>query len=202
MSTTHSAGGPVHPIERESLRILDGLVDLSQLRPLERSVVSRVIHASADLDFATSIVLDEVSLQRAVDALRDGAVVVTDVEMVRSGLQCASCCYIDNVAKDATPTRSAAAIRLAAQEHAQGALFVIGCAPTALEELLALASSRVVEPLMVVGMPVGFVGAAESKKKLRESGLAAISNVGDKGGSAVAAAAVNALVRAAGGEKT
>lgn len=88
--------------------------------------------------------------------------------------------------KDATSgpglTRSAHAIRLAYEEVGPGALWVIGCAPTALEELLTLDA----DPALVIGLPVGFVGAAESKAALRESGLPAVSNVSEKGGSAVA----------------
>jgi precorrin-8X/cobalt-precorrin-8 methylmutase len=87
-------------------------------------------------------------------------------------------------------TRSAHAIRLAYEEVGPGALWVIGCAPTALEELLTLDAS----PALVIGLPVGFVGAAESKAALRGSGLPAVSNVSEKGGSAVAAAALNALL--------
>ncbi len=192
------SGSNVHPIEAESFRILDTLVDLSHLRPIERAVVSRVIHASADLEFATSMVLDESSLELAVEALRQGAVVVTDVEMVRSGLHRRANCYIDRTENEAAPTRSAAAMRIAVRENPSNALFVIGCAPSALTELVDLATSGMVEPVMVVGMPVGFVGAAESKQLLRDSGIPAVSNIGEKGGSAVAAAAVNALLRAAG----
>jgi precorrin-8X/cobalt-precorrin-8 methylmutase len=87
-------------------------------------------------------------------------------------------------------TRSAHAIRLAYEDVGPGALWVIGCAPTALEELLTLDAA----PALVIGLPVGFVGAAESKAALRESGLPAVSNVSEKGGSAVAAAALNALL--------
>jgi precorrin-8X/cobalt-precorrin-8 methylmutase len=87
-------------------------------------------------------------------------------------------------------TRSAHAIRLAYEQVGPGALWVIGCAPTALEELLTLDAA----PALVIGLPVGFVGAAESKAALRESGLPAVSNVSEKGGSAVAAAALNALL--------
>jgi precorrin-8X/cobalt-precorrin-8 methylmutase len=96
--------------------------------------------------------------------------------------------------KDAGPgpglTRSAHAVRLAYEDVGPGALWVIGCAPTALEELLRLDAS----PALVIGLPVGFVGAAESKAALRGSGLPAVSNVSEKGGSAVAAAALNALL--------
>ena len=82
------------------------------------------------------------------------------------------------------------AIRLAYEDVGPGALWVIGCAPTALEELLKLDAL----PALVIGLPVGFVGAAESKAALRESGLPSVSNVSEKGGSAVAAAALNALL--------
>jgi precorrin-8X/cobalt-precorrin-8 methylmutase len=90
-------------------------------------------------------------------------------------------------------------MRVAATRHPSGAIVVVGCAPTALDEAVDLAGRGPFEPALVIGMPVGFVGAAESKARLRASGLPAISNVGEKGGSAVAAAAVNALVRLAAG---
>ena len=90
-------------------------------------------------------------------------------------------------------TVSAAATRLAFGEAGPGAVWVVGCAPTALEEVLR----RDVVPALVIGLPVGFVGAAASKEALRSSGLPAISNVSEKGGSAVAAAAFNALLRIA-----
>lgn len=189
----------VHPIEAESYRILAGRVDLTGLGPLARAVVERVIHASADLEYARTMVVDEEVLERAVAALRGGAAVVTDVEMVASGISgVAAACYLGRVPPGADPTRSAAAMRLAATEHPAGAVFVVGCAPTALTELIGLAAAGEVEPALVVGLPVGFVGAAESKDALRRSGLPAVSNVGEKGGSAVAAAALNALVRAGG----
>jgi precorrin-8X/cobalt-precorrin-8 methylmutase len=84
-------------------------------------------------------------------------------------------------------------VRLAFGEVGAGAVWVVGCAPTALQEILA----RGVEPAFVIGLPVGFVGAAEAKDALRASGLRALTNVSEKGGSAVAAAALNALLRAA-----
>lgn len=186
----------VHPIEAESYRILAGRVDLSAWGPLGRAVVARVIHASADLEYATSMVLDEESARAGVDALRRGAPVVTDVEMVAAGITgVAAACYLRRVGPGATPTRAAAAVRLAAEDHPHGAVFVIGCAPTALVELVDLAGRGKVRPSLVIGLPVGFVGAAESKEALRASGLPAVSNIGEKGGSAVAAAALNALLR-------
>ena len=89
-------------------------------------------------------------------------------------------------------TRSAAAVRLAYDEVGPGAVWVVGCAPTALFELIELG----VDPALVIGLPVGFIGAAESKAALRASGLPGVSNVSEKGGSAVASAALNALLYA------
>ena len=186
----------VHPIEAESYRILRGLVELSRFGPLGRAVAERVIHASADLEYAESLVLDETTLIQGLEALRGGAPVVTDVRMVAAGITALeTSCFVSDprtreLCEDLGVTRSAAGFRLAAEEVGPGAVWVVGNAPTALFELLKLNA----DPALVVGLPVGFVGAAESKEKLLESGLPAVANRGPKGGSAVAAAALNALI--------
>jgi precorrin isomerase len=191
-------GVTAHRIEAESYRILEGRVDLSGLPPLVRAVVARIVHASADLEFAHTVVADEQQLAAAVEALAQGAPIVVDVEMVAAGITGRPAhCFVGEVEAGARPTRSSVAMRLAVSAFPRGAVFVVGCAPTALQSLIDSAAAGAVDPALVVGMPVGFVGAAESKERLRASGLAAISNVGEKGGSAVAAAAVNALVRLA-----
>jgi precorrin-8X/cobalt-precorrin-8 methylmutase len=185
-----------HPIEAESYRILRELADLSRFGSLGRAVAERVIHASADLEYAESLVLDEAALQSGLEALRRNAPIVTDVHMVAAGITARKpLCYVsDPRARELSEklgiTRSAAGFRLAAEEVGPGAVWVVGNAPTALFELLDLEA----DPALVVGLPVGFVGAAESKEKLLESGLPAISNRGPKGGSAVAAAVLNALI--------
>jgi precorrin-8X/cobalt-precorrin-8 methylmutase len=192
---------PVHPIEAESYRLLDGRVDLRHLPPRARAVVARVVHATADVDFAESMVVGAEAVTVGVEALRRGAPVVADVGMVRAGITGAEVrCYLGEVAGEPPGplTRSAAAMRLAAHAHPQGAIVVVGCAPTALAEVVRLARAEGFRPALVVGLPVGFVGAAEAKADLRASGLPAISNVGEKGGSGAAAAVVNALVRLAG----
>jgi precorrin-8X/cobalt-precorrin-8 methylmutase len=107
-------------------------------------------------------------------------------------------CFLAEVPSAAEgSTRAAAAIALAAQRHPEGALWVIGNAPTALARLLALHERGEVEPAAVIGLPVGFVGAAEAKAALWAGPLAArsITNVGERGGSPVAAATLNALFR-------
>ncbi|MFD3735845.1 precorrin-8X methylmutase [Streptomyces sp. NPDC058632] len=181
----------VHPIEQESFRRLRSRLDTSHFPPLTRAVVERVIHSAADLDYASDLVMDEAELATAHAALHAGAPVVTDVEMVAAGItRRETVCRLGDARSGTGLTRSAHAVRLAYDEVGPGALWVIGCAPTALEELLTLDAS----PALVIGLPVGFVGAAESKAALRESGLPAVSNVSEKGGSAVAAAALNALL--------
>jgi precorrin-8X/cobalt-precorrin-8 methylmutase len=186
----------VHPIERESYRILRSLVDLSHLRPLSRAVTERVIHAAADPEYAGSLVLDEAALRDGYEALRAGAPLVADVQMVAAGIPTREVrCFVADgrsarLARERGITRSAAGFRVAAEEVGPGAVWVVGNAPTALFELLGAELA----PALVVGLPVGFVGAAESKAALRASGLPAVTNVGPKGGSPVAAAAVNALL--------
>ncbi|PYC65932.1 precorrin-8X methylmutase [Micromonospora arborensis] len=188
----------VHPIEVESYRILRERVDLSHLPPLSRAVTERVVHASADLAYVDELVCDEAALESGLAALRAGAPVVTDVAMVAAGITRAGLELVCPVAEPAAAelgrtagiTRSAAAVRIALERVGPGAVWVVGCAPTALVELLTLDAA----PALVIGLPVGFVGAAESKAALRASGLPGVSNVGEKGGSAVAAAALNALL--------
>jgi precorrin-8X/cobalt-precorrin-8 methylmutase len=181
----------VHPIEQESFAILRSRVDLSHLPPLTRAVVERVVHSSADLDYVTDLVLSEESLQQGYAALQSGAPVVADVEMVAAGITTRDVvCRVRQATGSPELTRSAAAIRMAFEEVGPGAVWVVGCAPTARFEL----GEGSYDPALVIGLPVGFVGAAESKAALRGSGLPGVSNVSEKGGSAVAAAALNALL--------
>lgn len=183
----------VHPIEQESFAILRSRVDLSHLPPLHRAVMERVVHSSADLDYVTDLIADEPALRAGQAALLAGAPVVTDVEMVAAGITTRdTICRVRQARARDGLTRSAAAVRMALDEVGHGAVWVVGCAPTALFELL----SSDARPALVIGLPVGFVGAAESKAALRESGLPAVSNVSEKGGSAVASAALNALLYA------
>jgi precorrin-8X/cobalt-precorrin-8 methylmutase len=187
----------VHPIERQSYEILRSLIDLSHLPPLSRAVAERVIHASADLDYAALLALDEQALSAGHAALRDGAPVVADVSMVSAGIASDSTrCFLSDprvpeLAAESGLTRSAAGIRLAAGEVGPGAVWVVGNAPSALFELI---ERPPLAPALIVGLPVGFVGAAESKDALIASDLPELSGRGPKGGSAVAAAAINALL--------
>jgi precorrin-8X/cobalt-precorrin-8 methylmutase len=187
-----------HPIEIESYRILRSQVDTAGLPPITRVVTERVIHASADLDYATDLVCEEDALDAGARALRIGAPLVVDVRMLAAGITSRSCLVALDLAPspvpESAPTRSAAGIRAAAAEHPEGAVWAVGNAPTALRELIRLTEEGVLRPVLVIGLPVGFVDAAAAKAALRDSGLPALSNRSAKGGTAVAAAAVNALL--------
>jgi precorrin-8X/cobalt-precorrin-8 methylmutase len=191
----------VHPIEEESYRIMRSEVDLSQWNEIERAIVERIIHSSADLDYANMTVVGPNAGAAGLHALKVGAPIVVDANMVKMGITTrTSHCYLDDIAKPSPNpllTRSALAMRRGIELHPDGAIFVIGNAPTALFELLAQVAAGTVRPALVIGLPVGFVGAAESKEALRHSRIAdiSVSNIGRKGGSAVAAGAINALLR-------
>jgi precorrin-8X/cobalt-precorrin-8 methylmutase len=205
---TPAAGG-VHPIELRSWEIMRSRVDTSHLPPWSKAVAERVIHCTADPGYLEDLCLQEEPLARAARALADGLPVVTDTRMAAAGIT--TLAPLTPIADPAAArladelgcTRSAAAMVLAARRLGSAAVWVVGNAPTALEAVVDLATGTgiaaaadlpPVDPLLVVGLPVGFVGAAQSKARLRASGLPSVSNVSEKGGSNIAAAAVNALL--------
>lgn len=187
------------PVIAESYRILRSRVDLTRLPKHSRDVTERVIHATADFDYLTDLVCDEEMLAECVAALAAGAPVVADSAMVAAGITgCPVICKINEpltrrLSRTAGITRAAASVRLSFGEVGPGAVWVVGAGPVALTEVLR----RRVEPAFVVGLPVGFTGAAEAKDALRSSGLRSVSNVSEKGGPVVAVAAFNALLESA-----
>jgi precorrin-8X/cobalt-precorrin-8 methylmutase len=192
-----------HPIEVESYRIMATRVDLDRWAPGERDVVARMIHATADESLADTARVGPDAVAAAVDALRRRAVVVCDARMVVAGISGSvdARCLLDEVpAAPPGDTRSAAALRLAATRWPEGALWVVGNAPTALSALLDLHAQGILDPAAVIGVPVGYVGATEAKAALWAGPLAprAITVLGRRGGSPVAAAVVNALARLTG----
>jgi precorrin-8X/cobalt-precorrin-8 methylmutase len=196
------AAADLPPAEAEAYRILRARIDLSHLPPLTRAVTERVIYATADFDYAADLICDEQVLAAAVAALAAGAPVVADSAMVAAGITAreplcrAGDSLTARLARVTGITRAAAAVRLAFADTGPGAIWVVGCACTALAEII----SRGTEPALVIGMPAGLADAAEVKHALRASGLPSLTNGSEKGGAAVAAAAVNALLRAAASE--
>ena len=170
-------------------------------------VYSRLIHASGDVGYAPITRVHSEAIDRAIEALKAGAHIYTDVEMVRTGInkkKLASfggevhCLVADPEiaarAKEEGITRSMVAMRHFGKAL-DGSIIAIGNAPTALFEVLRLVREEGIRPACIIGIPVGFVGAAESKAELAENGLIPYITVeGTKGGSPIAAAAVNALM--------
>ena len=194
-------------IERKSFEIITSELTIPLAAGTE-DIVKRVIHATADFDYAENLVFSESAVKIARDAISGGCDIVTDTEMARSGINkkvLASFggkvhCFVadEAVAREAEMrgvTRSKVAMEHAA-ELQKPCVFVIGNAPTALMSLLDLAEAGKVSPALVVGAPVGFVHVVESKERLLASGFPYIVARGRKGGSNVAAAIVNALVYA------
>ena len=200
-------------IEGRSFEIIDTLVDLEGNSPSERALIHRIVHATGDPSFASLIKWSPGALEAGARALASGAPIVTDVEMARVGISKVRAekfggsvhCFIsdEEVRKEARErglTRSVVAVERAAGMFPE-AVFVFGNAPTALWRLLELADDGKARPALIVGVVVGFVGAAESKEALMaRSDIPWISVKGNKGGSNVAAAAANALYKIAAGE--
>jgi precorrin-8X/cobalt-precorrin-8 methylmutase len=198
-------------IEAESFRLIDGEVGLHDWPAAEWQVVRRAIHTSADFEYVRTMFFSPVAVTQGIAALRKGLGIVTDTNMALAGISRArlesfgnriSCFVADRdvarAAKAEGLTRSILAMRKGAADGANG-IFVIGNAPTALFELLRLVREKGVRPALIVGLPVGFVGAAESKEALVTLGdafpeIPFITNRGRKGGSNVAAAIINALL--------
>jgi len=200
-------------IERLSFETIRAETDLARFGPMGAEVVSRLVHTAGEPEIADAVSADEGSVVSGVDALINEAPVLCDVEMVRSGLSRRhlpvepECCLdgtgVAERAREQGITRTMAAVddwlpRL------DGAIAVIGNAPTALFRLLEHLYAGAARPALIVGMPCGFVGAAESKAALahfaEHYAQAALWIEGRRGGSALAAAAVNAMARLSRGE--
>lgn len=168
-------------------------------------VVQRVIHASADFELGRSLVFHPQAIQAGIHAIRSGKMVVADVQMVQVGISKKRIeqyggeikVYISDPdvmeeAKRLNTTRAIISMRKAIKD-ADGGIFAIGNAPTALLELIRLVKTGEAKPGLVIGLPVGFVSAAESKEELAKLDIPFITNVGRKGGSTVTVAALNAI---------
>ena len=192
-------------IEAQSFAIITEELGVHDFTTEQYPVVQRVIHASADFELGRSLVFHPEAVLSGIAAMRAGQPIVADVQMVRAGISKPRIhqfggdvhVYIADQdvaekAKQVGVTRAVIAMRKAAKVAPDG-IFVVGNAPTALLELIRLVKAGVVRPSLIVGVPVGFVSAVESKAELIEQDVPFISNRGRKGGSPVAAAIINAL---------
>ncbi|MFC4077802.1 precorrin-8X methylmutase [Salinithrix halophila] len=192
-------------IESLSFRIITEELGEHPFTKEQYPVVQRVIHASADFDLGRSLIFHPRAVEAGIEAIRRGRPVVADVQMVQVGISKPRIhqfggdvrVYISDPdvmeeAKRLETTRAIISMRKAVKE-AEGGIFAIGNAPTALLELIRLVREGEAKPGLIVGVPVGFVSAAESKEELAKLDVPFITNQGRKGGSPTAVAAVNAL---------
>jgi len=195
-------------IEEQSMRIIDSEVGTHKYNYLEWSIVRRVIHATADFDFAKSngIIFSLNAIESAFQAFQKKQNIVTDVEMVLSGINKRSLgrigikalCNLSNEqvieqAKTSEKTRSALAMRYSLPAISDG-IVAIGNAPTALYEIINMIREDLVMPALIIGIPVGFVSAVESKAELENTKCEYITNLGRKGGTPAVSSIVNALM--------
>ena len=205
--------GPAEPgaIEKKSFAIIES--EVAEPRPFagdEWLVVRRMIHTSADFEILSLVHFHPDAVQKGIRALLDGCLIVTDTEMARMGitplrmekLDCPVKCHMNHpevkekAAREKT-TRALAAVDYAGP-HLNGSIYVVGNAPTALLRLLEWTREGKCKPALIVGMPVGFVNAAESKEELIHQGdIPFITIRGRKGGSALAATVINQLAEIA-----
>ena len=192
-------------IEKRSMEIIES--GLSAGIPEEnKAVVKRVIHCTADFDYAENLIFSKNAVQKAVAALSGGCDIVTDTQMALAGINkaaaaklgCKVHCFMSdpdvaNEAEERGCTRAVVSMEKASRLE-KPLVFVIGNAPTALLKLREMIDAGEISPLLVIGVPVGFVNVVESKSSIMETDVPYIVAKGRKGGSNVAAAIVNALM--------
>ncbi|MCG8335633.1 MAG: precorrin-8X methylmutase [Proteobacteria bacterium] len=192
-------------IEAKSMAIIEEQLKSHSYNEAELAVVKRMIHTSGDVDYQEIIAIKPGAVQAGIDSIKNGCTIVTDTKMALAGINkkvlAAKACKIDNyvthesvveLAKSKGITRSMAAIDFAVEQEVE--MFVIGNAPTALFRLGELFEAGKTYPKLIIGVPVGFVGAAESKEYIRTLNIPSITTIGKKGGSNIAASVLNALL--------
>lgn len=192
-------------IENKSMDIIEESLKDVNFSADQLPLVKRMIHTTGDVDYRHIISFTDDFIEKAKEALKNGGTIYTDTNMVKAGinkkaleklnLEVLTLVSDDEVVKKAKETgltRSIIGLEMAVERGIS--IFVFGNAPTALFRLIELYDQGKVKPSFVVGVPVGFVGAAESKEALRNTDMSSVTTVGTKGGSNVAASIINALM--------
>lgn len=193
-------------IEKRSFEIITKELGNKSFSDREGKIIKRMIHTSADFEYADITKIHPKAIDSALDALRKGCRIYTDTKMAMAGINKTTLqkynsevyCLVDDLevsveAKEKGLTRSMIGIERAIKDT-RTKIFVVGNAPTALFILCEAISKNIAEPAVVIGVPVGFVGAAESKEELFNLDTPYITTMGRKGGSTIAASIVNALL--------
>jgi len=196
-------------IEDESMQIIENEIGSHSYNEMEWPIVRRIIHSTADFDFAgeNKLLFHKDAISNGINALKNGCSIVADVNGVIGLMNKQNpkdfgnnliCNISDPVlmksAKKAGKTRAQMSMRVAEKEI-NGGIVVVGNAPTALLEVMEMFREGLVKPALVVGIPVGFVSAVESKDELSKMDMPFITNIGRKGGSPCASAIINALYK-------
>lgn len=210
METIHLQQVLPHEIEKRSFEIIEQELmergELDKILPENKLVVKRVIHTTADFEYVDNLCISEHAVQKGIEALKNGACIVTDTQMARSGINKTKLaqfggevfCFMsdEDVAKKAREegtTRATASMEKAATIQ-RPLIFAIGNAPTALVKLYEMIEQGKIHPELIIGVPVGFVNVVQSKELIMESGAPYIVARGRKGGSNIAACICNALL--------
>lgn len=201
MGASTKQGYDIATKSREIIRELIG-DDIKNLKPAEKDIVERIVHSTADPEYAKLVAISNDFVDAALKSMKNNETILTDINMVKAGITQYDgevCCYIKNdevkqIAKENEITRAAAAIRYACQNDFEG-IIVSGNAPTAVWEAIDLYNKGELNVKAIVGVPVGFVGAADSKEELRKSNIPNIITKGPKGGTPIAVACVNSLIQ-------
>ncbi len=193
-------------IEKRSFEIITELLGERKLDPENELVIKRVIHTSADFDYADNLVFSTHAVQKGIEALRDGCDIVTDTQMAKAGINKTILgklggevhCFMSDPdvaaeAKERGITRAIVSMERAAK-LSKPCIFAIGNAPTALVSLHEQIEAGKLHPALIIGVPVGFVNVVESKEMILSTKVPYIVARGRKGGSNVAAAICNALL--------
>jgi len=194
-------------IEKKSFEIISKNLEGRHFEPENLNVIKRVIHTTADFDYADNLVFTCDAVKKAIEFIKSGAPIVTDTQMARAGVNkkaaaafgCEVHCFIDSpeaaeAARLNGYTRSRAAVDLAVEKFGNTAVFAVGNAPTALIRLYEIITAGEFSPAFIIAVPVGFVNVVESKELIMGLGVPHIVAKGKKGGSNVAAAICNALL--------
>ncbi|MGZ7067841.1 MAG: cobalt-precorrin-8 methylmutase [Methanobacterium sp.] len=192
-----------YDIASKSREIVRSLISdkIKDLKKEEQLIVERIVHSTADPEYADITEISPDFVNESLKSIRENKDILTDISMVKVGInkyEGTINCYINheeaiNIAKEEQITRAAAAMRIANDKGFDG-IIVIGNAPTALFEAINLVQNEGMKVRSIIGVPVGFVGAAESKEALKKTDIPNIITLGPKGGTPVAVAVVNALI--------
>lgn len=193
-----------YDIASKSREIVRSLIEdkIKELSEDEKSIVERIVHSTADPEYADITKISNNFIIESIKAIKDKKDILTDISMVKAGInkyEGRIKCYITDeetikLAKEEQITRAAAAMRIAYDNGFDG-IIVIGNAPTALFEAINLVKNKGMKARSIIGVPVGFVGAAESKEALKKTETPNIVTEGPKGGTPVAVAITNSLIR-------